>query len=164
MIADVHGDHGVRRQMLRQGVEHRGGTDTPPAVIRGAAGFLRSPDRAAFGHVQPLVGGFHLAQGVGQCGHGDRRVAQHVCADGVEAPDRGVVVVDLHDRFVRRDTGVVRKRRPDDDQQIRFVHQPAHRPLALKVVSTGAVNRSVSRRTSPAALCQPFCDTPRLPS
>jgi hypothetical protein len=42
-----------------------------------------------------------------------------------------MVVVDLHDRLVRRDAGVVREGRADHDQQVRLVHQPArHRRTA----------------------------------
>ena len=42
----------------------------------------------------------------------------------MEPADRRVVVVDLHDRLVRRHSGVVGERGAHDDEQIRLVHQP----------------------------------------
>lgn len=59
----------------------------------------------------------------GERGH-DRGVPEQVRRDRVEAADRSLVVVDLQDRFVRRDSGVVGERGPNDDQQVGFVHQP----------------------------------------
>ena len=51
-------------------------------------------------------------------------VAEQRDRDRVEAADRVGIGVDLDDRLVRRDAGVVRERRAEHDQQVGLVHVP----------------------------------------
>ena len=114
--------------MPRQRGEQRGRRDAVPVVVGDPPRLLRVPDRAAGGDVGALVdasrraaSGVELAREPAR-GHGD--VAEHRHRDRVEAAERVGIGVDLHDRLVRRDAGVVRERRAEHDQQVGLVHEP----------------------------------------
>ncbi len=139
MVADVDGDHRVLGEVLGQGREDGRRGDPSAAVVGGAARLLGPPDRPALGDVATLVLGAAPAatDRCGQGGHDERGITEQVRGHRVEPADRGRGVVDLHDRLPRRDAGVVRERRADDEQQVRLVHQPARDGSAAAAEHTG---------------------------
>ena len=167
MVADVDGDDRVGRAGARDSASNTAAADTPRP--------RSSATRRAFSARQIA----HRSATSGALVRRRRRSAERVgqsaatvsaaspstsTVTGVEPADRGRVVVDLHDRLVRRDAGVVGERgaRPRSAGRTRSSASwrpacrcgrarrrraggcPGTRPLALNVVSTGASSRSAS--------------------
>ncbi len=130
MVADVDADDGVGGDVPPERVEDRRRGQSPAPVVGDAARLFSAPQCPARRHVRPLV---HPGRGTSRTAVEGRRqgeqaqfgVAEHPDVHLLEAADGGVVIVDLDGGFVRRDAGVVRERRADDDQQVCLVHQPA---------------------------------------
>ena len=55
----------------------------------------------------------------------DADVADDAHGDRVKATDRHRIVVDLDDRLVGRDAGVVREGSAEDDDEVALIHEPA---------------------------------------
>ena len=106
--------------MPREHLEQRRRGDSEAVIVARAAFLLGVPDRASGRDVGALIDGLHRARIDlrEQAARGDADITQHRNGDGVEATDRVRVGVDLNDRLVRGDTGVIRERRAEDDQQI----------------------------------------------
>ena len=180
MVADVDGDDGVRRGGARDSAAKTAAAATPPAAVVGrAACLLGPPDRPALRDVGALVGGVGRARqarlrarerrarrrrGRGTVDRveppelraGRRRSGRSACTASMpvwlanEAP----ITSSRSDSFISQlATGV--PLRPSTPRASGW--SSGIRPLALKVVSTGAPSRSASAMTSsraPRAPCR----------
>ena len=126
VVADVDTHHGIGRHLPTERIEHRRRSQPAAPVVADTRPFLGTPDRPPFGHVDTLIDRRdHVGQVGGERRRGHTDVAEHRHLDRVEATDCHRVVVDLDDRLVGGDAGVVRERCAQHDQQVGFVHEIA---------------------------------------